>query len=57
MLHNRNGVWALLYIDKLDTRAGTLHQEDLVDFRYVIQPNRIPNFSGFVFPETEAEGA
>ena len=54
VLHNRNGFWALQYIDKLHTRAGTLNREDLVDFRYAIQPNRTPDFSGFAFPETDA---
>ncbi|MGB3286516.1 toll/interleukin-1 receptor domain-containing protein [Mycolicibacter algericus] len=55
VLHNCNGFWALLYIDKLYTRAGQLNREDLVDFRYAIQPNRTPDFSGFVFPGTDAD--
>ncbi|QEM46663.1 toll/interleukin-1 receptor domain-containing protein [Mycolicibacterium grossiae] len=54
VLHNRKGFWALLYIDKLYSRAGTLHREDLVDFRYAIQPNRTPDFTGFAFPEADA---
>lgn len=56
VLHNRNGFWALLYIKKLYTRAGQLEREDLIDFRYAIQPNRTPDFSGFVFPEPDTEG-
>lgn len=50
VLHNRNGFWALVYIDKLYTREGPLNREDLVDFRYAIQPNRTPDLSGFTFP-------
>lgn len=52
VLHNTHGFWALVYIDKLYTRAGHLNREDLVDFRYAIQPNRTPNFSGFAFPDS-----
>jgi hypothetical protein len=51
VLHNRNGFWALVYIDKVYTREGPLNREDLLDFRYAIQPNRTPDLSGFTFPE------
>ena len=51
VLHNRNGFWALVYVDKLYSRAGALNREDVVGFRYVIQPNRTPDISSFVFPE------
>ena len=44
VLHNTDGFWALVYIDKLYTRAGHLNREELVDFRYAIQPNRNPRF-------------
>lgn len=50
VLHNRNGFWALVYIDKVYTREGPLNREYLVDFRYAIQPNRTPDVSGFTFP-------
>ena len=50
VLHNRNGFWALVYIAKIHTRQGSLNREDLVDFRYAIQPNRTPDLSGFTFP-------
>lgn len=48
--HNSNGFWALVYIDKLYTRQGSLNREDLVDIRYLIQANRTPDLSGFTFP-------
>ncbi len=51
VLHNRNGFWALVYIDKIYTRQGSLNREDLVDFRYAIQPNRTPDLSAFTFPD------
>lgn len=50
ILHNRNGFWALVYIDNIYTRQGALDRENLVDFRYAIQPNRTPDLSGFTFP-------
>lgn len=49
VLHNRNGFWALLYIDKVYWREA-LNREQVVEFRYEIQPNRTANFSGFTFP-------
>lgn len=52
VLHNSNGFWALIYIDRLYTRDGPLNREDIVDFRYAIRPDRTPDFSGFVFPHT-----
>jgi hypothetical protein len=55
VLHNTNGFWALLYIDKVYRREA-LNRESVVEFRYVIQPNRTPDFSGFTFPGTDAEG-
>jgi hypothetical protein len=55
VLHNRNGVWALAYIVKVYARQA-LNLELVIDFRYVIQPNRTPDFSGFVFPGMDAEG-
>jgi hypothetical protein len=57
VLHNSNGFWALLYIDKLYSRMGALNREDLVDFRYAIQPNRTADFSGFIFPDAGADSA
>lgn len=51
VLHNQNGFWALVYIDKVYTREGPLNRENLVDFRYAIQPNRTPDLRGFTFPE------
>jgi hypothetical protein len=53
VLHNTNGFWALLYIDKVYWREA-LNRESVVEFRYVIQPNRTPDFSGFAFPGTDA---
>ncbi|SPM34772.1 hypothetical protein MRAB57_2593 [Mycobacterium rhizamassiliense] len=50
VLQNRNGFWALVYIDKVYSREGPLNREHLVDFRYAIQPNRTPDLSGFTFP-------
>lgn len=47
-----DGFWALTYIDRLYTRNGPMNRENLVDFRYAIQPNRTPDFRGFVFPHT-----
>ena len=55
VLHNRNGFWALVYILKVYPRQA-LNLELVIDFRYVIQPNRTPDFSGFAFPGTDAEG-
>ncbi len=55
VLHNVNGFWALLYIDKVYWREA-LNHESVVKFRYVIQPNRTPDFSGFTFPGMDAEG-
>lgn len=55
VLHNTNGFWALLYIDKVYRREA-LNRESVVEFRYEIQPNRTPDFSGFVFPGTDADG-
>lgn len=55
VLHNRSGFWALVYIDKLYSREGRLDREDLIDFRYLIQPNRTPDLSGFTFPDDEAD--
>jgi hypothetical protein len=28
----------------------------VIEFQYVIQPNRTPDFSGFAFPGMDAEG-
>jgi hypothetical protein len=53
VLHNTNGFWALLYIDKVYGREA-LNRETVVEFRYAIQPNRTPDFSGFAFPGTDA---
>lgn len=55
VLHNTNGFWALLYIDKVYWRQA-LNREQVVEFRYEIQPNRTSDFSGFTFPGTDAEG-
>jgi hypothetical protein len=55
VLHNRNGFWALLYVERVYAREA-LNRELVVEFRYVIQPNRTPDFSGFAFPGMEAEG-
>lgn len=55
VLHNRNGFWALVYINKVYARQA-LNRELVIEFRYVIQPNRTPDFSGFAFPGTDAEG-
>lgn len=52
VLHNRNGFWALVYIDKVYGRE-TLNREQVVEFRYSIQPNRTPDLSGFPFPESK----
>lgn len=54
VLHNTSGFWALLYINKVYRREA-LNHESVVEFRYKIQPNRTPDFSGFVFPGAEAE--
>jgi hypothetical protein len=53
VLHNTNGFWVLLYIDKVYGREA-LNRETVVEFRYAIQPNRTPDFSGFAFPGTDA---
>ncbi|WP_166904379.1 toll/interleukin-1 receptor domain-containing protein [Mycobacterium sp. DL440] len=50
VLHNHKGFWALVYIDKLYQRQGPLNREDIVEFRYAIQPNRKPDLSDFAFP-------
>lgn len=55
VLHNRNGFWALVYVMKVYARQA-LNREQVIDFRYVIQPNRTPDFSGFTFPETDTDG-
>lgn len=55
VLHNRNGFWALVYIIKVYARQA-LNRELVIEFRYAIQPNRSPDFSGFAFPETGADG-
>lgn len=55
VLHNTSGFWALLYIDKVYRREA-LNRESVVEFRYEIKPNRTPDFSGFVFPGTDAHG-
>jgi hypothetical protein len=55
VLHNTNGFWALLYIDKVYWREA-LNRESVVEFRYVIQPNRTPDFGGFIFPGADDEG-
>ncbi len=39
-----------------DLVEEALNRESVVEFRYLIQPNRTPDFSGFVFPGTDAEG-
>ncbi len=44
-----------MYIVKVYARQA-LNLELVIDFRYVIQPNRTPDFSGFAFPGTDAEG-
>lgn len=53
VLHNRNGFWALVFIAKVYARQA-LNRELVIDFRYAIQPNRTPDFSGFPFPGTDA---
>ena len=53
VLHNSSGFWALVYVDKLYTREGRLNREELIDFRYAIQPSRTTNFSDFNFPGTD----
>jgi hypothetical protein len=55
VLRNRNGFWALVYIVKVYIRQA-LNRELVIEFRYVIQPNRTPDFSGFPFPGMDAEG-
>ncbi|BBY44266.1 hypothetical protein MCEL_25610 [Mycolicibacterium celeriflavum] len=51
VLHNRQGFWALVYVDKVYARQGDLNHESVIEFRYAIQPNRTPDLSGFTFPE------
>ena len=45
-----------MYIVKVYARQA-LNHELVMDFRYEIQPNRIPDLSGFAFPGTDAENA
>ncbi|BDY27108.1 sefir domain-containing protein [Mycolicibacterium mageritense DSM 44476 = CIP 104973] len=54
-LHNRYGFWALVYITKVHAREA-LNRELVIDFRFQIQLDRTPNFSGFKFPDAEATG-
>lgn len=51
VLHNRNGFWALILISRIYARMA-LDQESVIEFGYAIQPNRMPDFSEFVFPDT-----
>ncbi|SRX96095.1 hypothetical protein [Pelodictyon phaeoclathratiforme BU-1] [Mycobacterium shimoidei] len=53
VLHNRNGFWALVYITKIHAREA-LNRELVINFRFEIQLDRTPNFSGFEFPDTDA---
>ncbi|MBI3217678.1 MAG: toll/interleukin-1 receptor domain-containing protein [Mycobacterium sp.] len=55
VLHNQNGFWALVYIDKVYLRQA-LNRESVVEFRYAIQPNRTADFSDFAFPGTGGGG-
>lgn len=50
VLHNRNGFWALAYVTKIYVREA-LNREQVIEFRYVIQPNRTPDLSAFTFPD------
>ncbi len=52
-LHNRNGFWALAYITKIHAREA-LNRELVINFRFEIQLDRTPNFSGFEFPGADA---
>lgn len=54
VLHNRNGFWALVYVDKVYARQGDLNYESVIEFRYAIQPNRTPDLSGFILPDPPA---
>jgi hypothetical protein len=44
-----------VYIVKVYARQA-LNRELVIEFRYEIQPNRTPDFSGFAFPGMDAEG-
>lgn len=55
VLHNQRGFWALVFIARVYARQA-LNRELVIEFRYAIQPNRTPDFSGFVFPEMDSEG-
>jgi hypothetical protein len=46
--------WALVYIAKVYARQA-LNRELVIEFRYAIQPNRTPDFSGFAFPARTPE--
>ena len=54
VLHNRSGFWALVYIEKVYAREA-LNREQVIEFRYVIQPNRTADFSGFDLFSEDAE--
>lgn len=51
VLHNGSEFWALVYIVKVFARQA-LNRELAIEFRYARPPT--PNFSGFVFPGTDA---
>ncbi|MGB3893688.1 MAG: toll/interleukin-1 receptor domain-containing protein [Mycolicibacter sinensis] len=55
VLHNRNGFWALVYVERVYAREA-LNRELVIEFRYEIRPDRTPDFSGFAFPGADAEG-
>lgn len=55
VLHNRNGFWALAYITRVHAREA-LNRELVINFRFEIQLDRTPNFSGFMFPNCDATG-
>ncbi len=54
VLHNRNGFWALVCVERTYLREA-LNRESVVEFRYVIQPKRTPDLSGFTFPGSDVE--
>ncbi|TDZ77383.1 SEFIR domain protein [Mycobacteroides salmoniphilum] len=55
VLHNRNGFWALVYITKVHAREA-LNRELVINFRFQIQLDRTPDFSGFKFPDADVTG-
>jgi hypothetical protein len=55
VLHKRSGFWALVYIKNVYAREA-LNRELVIEFRYVIQPNRTADFCGFDLFGEDAAG-